>query len=79
MNRRLSGLRFAGVEAKAPGSPILHGAEEAGTITSSAFSPAFGCALALAYLKRAYLEPGTEVTVGGAAAIVTALPFARSR
>jgi folate-binding protein YgfZ len=79
VNRKLSGLRLTGGDAPAPGSPVVHGAEEAGAVTSSAFSPAFGCALALAYLKRGYLDPGTEVTVGGAAATVSSLPFARSR
>jgi folate-binding protein YgfZ len=80
VNRKLSGLRLAraGVEAPAPGSPVLHGDEEAGTVTSSALSPAFGGALALAYLKRGHWEPGTEVTVGGATATVSSLPFARS-
>jgi len=79
VNRKLSGLRLAGVDAPAPASPVLCVAEEAGAVTSSAFSPAFDCALAFAYLKRAYLEPGTEVTVGGATATVSSLPFARSR
>ncbi len=79
VNRKLSGLRLTGGDAPAPGSPVVHGAEEAGAVTSSAFSPAFGCALALAYLKRGYLDPGTEVTVGGATATVSSLPFARSR
>jgi folate-binding protein YgfZ len=76
VNRKLSGLRVAGVDAPAPRSPVLRGVEEAGAVTSSAFSPSFGSALALAYLKRGSLEPGTEVTVCGAAATVTALPFA---
>jgi tRNA-modifying protein YgfZ len=77
VNRRLSGLRLARVEAAAPGSPVLKGADEAGAVTSSAFSPAFGGALAFAYLKRGYFEPGTELTVGGEAAIVSPLPFPR--
>jgi len=78
VNRKLAGLTLAGNEPPAPGTPVLHGVEEAGAVTSSAFSPAFGGALALAYLRRAYLEPGTEVTVGGATATVSSLPFARS-
>jgi folate-binding protein YgfZ len=77
VNRKLSGLRLAGVEAPAPGTPVLRGAEDAGAVTSSAFSPAFGCPLALAYLKRGHLEPGTEVSVGGVKAIASPLPFAR--
>ncbi len=77
VNRKLMGLRFGRVEAPASGSAVLHGSEEAGAVTSAAFSPAFGGALALAYLKRAYLEPGIEVTIGGATATVSSLPFAR--
>jgi folate-binding protein YgfZ len=77
VNRKLAGLKLSGVEAPAPGSPVLHGAEEVGAVTSSAFSPAFGGTLALAYLKRGHWEPGTEVTVGTAAATVFSLPFAR--
>ena len=78
VNRKLAGLTLGGNEPPAPGTPVLRGVEEAGAVTSSAFSPALGGALALAYLKRAYLEPGTEVTVGGATATVSSLPFARS-
>jgi folate-binding protein YgfZ len=77
VNRKLMGLRLGRVEAPASGSAVLHGSEEAGAVTSAAFSPAFGGALALAYLKRAYLEPGIEVTIGGATATVSSLPFAR--
>jgi glycine cleavage system aminomethyltransferase T len=77
VNGKLSGLKLAGNEPPARGSLVMHGAEEAGEVTSSAFSPAFGCALALAYLKRGHWEPGTEVTVAGATATVSPLPFAR--
>jgi folate-binding protein YgfZ len=77
VNRKLAGLRLAGREAPTAGSPVLHGAEEAGAVTSAAFSPAFGGVLALAYMRRAYLEPGTEVMVGGVSASVSSLPFPR--
>ncbi|HEY7700421.1 MAG TPA: glycine cleavage T C-terminal barrel domain-containing protein [Vicinamibacteria bacterium] len=75
VNRKLSGLKVAGNAPPAPGTPVMRGPEEAGAVTSSAFSPAFGCPLALAYLKRGHWEPGTEVTVAGAAATVSSLPF----
>jgi len=77
VNRKLAGLRFAGDVPPAPGSPVNHGAEEAGAVTSSAFSPAFGGALAFAYLKRGHWEPGTELRVGSATAAVSSLPFPR--
>lgn len=78
VNRKLAGLKLSGNEPPAPGSPVIEGSEEAGAVTSSAFSPTFGCALALAYLKRGHWEPGTEVTVAGATATVSSLPFSRS-
>ena len=77
LNRKLAGLRLAGDVPPAPGSPVMHGAEQAGAVTSSAFSPAFGGALALAYLKRGLWEPGTELAVGSATAAVSSLPFPR--
>ncbi len=77
VNRKLSGLKLISGEPPAPGAAVQGGSEDAGTVTSSAFSPAFGCALALAYLKRGYWEPGMELEAGGAKAIVSSLPFAR--
>ncbi len=77
LNRRLSGLRLAGREAPSPGAKVLHEGEEVGTVTSSAYSPAFGQVLALAYLKRGHWEPGTQVTVADAPATVSSLPFSR--
>jgi folate-binding protein YgfZ len=76
VNRKLAGLKVAGNEPAAPGTLVMHGGEEAGAITSSAYSPSFGCALALAYLKRGHWEPGTEVTVAGTTSEVSSLPFA---
>jgi folate-binding protein YgfZ len=77
VNRKLSGLILGGGEPAAAGAAVHRGAEEAGTITSSVFSPSFGGVLALAYLKRGFWEPGTELSVGGASALVSPLPFAR--
>jgi folate-binding protein YgfZ len=78
VNRKLTGLKVAANDPPARGSLVMHGSEEAGEVTSSAYSPAFGCALALAYLKRGHWEPGTEVTVSGAIATVSPLPFSRT-
>ena len=75
LNRRLAGLRLPGREAPAAGSAVLRDGEEAGAVTSSAFSPSFEGNLAFAYLKRGHWEPGTELTVGGRRATVSSLPF----
>ena len=46
-------------------------------MTSSAISPALEQPIALAYLHRDFLTPGTAVSVDGAAATVTELPFVK--
>jgi tRNA-modifying protein YgfZ len=77
LNRKLSGLKLSGSEPPPAGAPVTRGSEDAGAVTSSAFSPSFGCVLAFAYLKRGHWEPGMEVSVGGASARVSSLPFSR--
>jgi folate-binding protein YgfZ len=76
LNRKLVGLLVPTGPKPPPGSKVLRGEEEVGVVTSSAESPAFGGALALAHLKREVFEPGTAVLLeGGVEAIVSALPF----
>jgi tRNA-modifying protein YgfZ len=76
--RRLVGLRVNGA-APPHGARIHAGGRDVGFITSSAMSPRFG-AIALGYVHRDFLEPGTAVEVetgsGRAPAAVSALPFA---
>lgn len=74
--RRLVGLTFepdAAVPAK--DERIRSGERDLGVITSAVRSPALGRPIALGYVHRDFVEPGTVVTVAGAAAAVTALPF----
>jgi aminomethyltransferase len=73
--RRLVGLTVAGDEVPAAGAPLQAGEKEAGKIRSAAWSPTLGHAIALAYVHRDCAEPGTELRVGDATAVVTALPF----
>jgi folate-binding protein YgfZ len=75
LNRKLSGMSLAGPEAPSRGSAVLRDGEEVGLVTSAAFSPAMSRTLAFAYLKRGHWEPGTELTVGTKAAVVSSLPF----
>jgi folate-binding protein YgfZ len=77
LNRKLSGLELEGSEAPASGAPVQRGGEDAGAVTSAAFSPSFGRVLAFAYLKRGSWEPRTDVTVSGRSARVSPLPFSR--
>ena len=77
--RKLVGLRVDGDRVPAAGAAIQAGADDtardAGRVTSSTWSPALGQPIAIGYVHRDFVEPGTELTVDGAAARVTALPF----
>jgi folate-binding protein YgfZ len=77
--RRLVGLTLDPEAAvPAPGSGIRAGDREIGTITSAALSPALGRPIALGYVHRDFVEPGTAVTVADGSqspAVVTRLPF----
>jgi folate-binding protein YgfZ len=75
--RKLVGLVFESGTAPAPGEHVTSGSREIGHVTSSAMSPALGRPVALAYVHRDFLEPGTAVSVGGHSGVVTALPFVR--
>ena len=76
--RRLVGLR-AGGDAPPRGARIHGGGREIGTVTSAVVSPRFG-AIALGYVHRDFVEPGTAVEIdtdtGRTPAVVSALPFA---
>jgi folate-binding protein YgfZ len=73
--RRLIGLRVDGPSAPPSGTLVRAGDREVGHVTSSAWSPTLEQPIALAYIHRDFVEPGTIVTVGGVNATVTQLPF----
>ncbi len=79
VTRHLVGLRLEDIVD--PGVTVSADGKQAGTVTSSAFSPRFG-PIALAYMKRPYHMPGVNVKVnhdragGDIPAMVTTLPFA---
>jgi folate-binding protein YgfZ len=79
--RRLVGLTIDGETAPAAGSAIVGGGKDIGHVTSAAVSPTLGKPIALGYVHRDFVEPGTAVSVvSGAArlsATVTELPFVR--
>jgi len=76
--RKLVGLTIDGEQVPGAGAPIRSGEREIGQVTSSTASPAMKRPIALAYVHRDFLEPGTAVTVGDQSATVTALPFVPS-
>jgi folate-binding protein YgfZ len=74
--RRLVGLAFdpsAAVPAR--GERVRAGDRDVGTITSAVQSPALGRPIALGYVHRDFVEPGTMLDVAGATAVVSGLPF----
>jgi folate-binding protein YgfZ len=73
--RRLVGLTLDGTAPPSSGSTVKVDDREIGSVTSSASSPALGKPIALAYVHRDYVAPGTVVSVDGVAAVVTSTPF----
>jgi folate-binding protein YgfZ len=73
--RKLVGLTLDGGDAPAAGAAVRSGDREIGRVTSSTASPALQRPIALAYVHRDFLEPGTTVTVGDQTGTVTTLPF----
>jgi len=71
--RKLVGLRIEG-EVPASGARIMSGEREVGKVTSAAGSPRLG-AIALGYVHRDVVAPGTRVEIEGTPAVVSALPI----
>jgi folate-binding protein YgfZ len=76
MNRKLAGLRLGSAET-APGTELKKDGKKVGWLTSVVRAPGSGQYLALGYVHRDHLEPGTVLAVGDgpAEATVSALPF----
>ena len=75
--RRLVGLTLpASSPVPSPGAALRAGGKDAGRVTSAAFSPALARPIALGYVHRDFVEPGTRVEIDGSGgAIVAALPL----
>jgi len=76
VNRKLVGLTLSGPASN--GAKISKDRQEVGWVTSSAYSPSLRRAIALGYVRREVLDPGTVVLVGSGDrehATVTSLPF----
>ena len=72
--RKLVGLLCDNGPVPASGAPVtVEG--RIGHVTSSAWSGALDRPVALAYLHRDFLAPGTPVSIDGQPAVVHALPF----
>jgi len=79
VNRKLVGLALGGPEgAGLPprGARLTRDGKEVGAITSAIESPTLGRRIALGYVRREHLAPGTKLEVeGGGSAEVVPLPF----
>jgi folate-binding protein YgfZ len=73
--RRLVGMVLSGDRVPASGAVVRAGDREIGHVTSSAWSPRMNGPIALGYVQRDFVEPGTSVSVDGASAEVVAPPF----
>jgi len=79
--RKLAGLSIEGDTVPAAGAAISGGGKEIGRVTSAVMSPSLGRPVALGYVHRDFVEPGTAVAIaaGDASlpATVVELPFVR--
>lgn len=76
--RKLVGLKLTGGAVPSSGAAIVSEGREVGHVTSSTWSPSLERPIALGYVHRDFLAPGTIVAVDGAAAEVSALPLVPS-
>ena len=63
LDRRLGGIAIDCGELPPGGAPVIHRGERVGAVTSAVHSPRLGKTLALAVLRKAFLQPGTAVEV----------------
>jgi tRNA-modifying protein YgfZ len=73
--RKLVGFSIDGDHVPAAGATVTAAGREVGNVTSATWSPALDHAIALGYVHRDFVEPGTELTIDGTAAKVVTLPF----
>jgi folate-binding protein YgfZ len=73
--RRLVGLVLEGGAVPLSGTTVHAEGREVGRVTSGVASIALKQPIALAYVHRDFVAPGTPLAVEGAPAVVTALPF----
>ena len=73
--RKLVGLLLESGSAVPVDAPVLSDEREIGRVTSATVSPALDRPIALAYVHRDFVQPGTPVLVDNRPAVVTALPF----
>ena len=74
--KKLVGITFdPGSPAPSCGDRVMSGGRDVGSITSSVQSPDLGRPIALGYVHRDFVQPGTALEIAGIRASVAALPF----
>jgi folate-binding protein YgfZ len=73
-SHRLVGLVAAGEEVFVPGEALSSGGKSVGEVTSACRSEGIG-SIALAFVRRAFAEPGTQLEVAGREVSIAPLPF----
>ncbi len=73
--RKLVGLIAEGDVVPAAGETVHGDGREIGEVTSATWSPALQRPIAMAYVSRDFISPGTPVLVNGSPAVVASLPF----
>jgi folate-binding protein YgfZ len=73
--RKLVGIALDGDVVPSSAASVQSDGRQIGHVTSAVESPSLGRPIALAYLHRDFVQPGTRVTVDGNPAVVTDLPF----
>src|SRR5262249_56879052 len=63
VNRALTGLRLEGDRVPTPGAAVVAGEREIGRVTSAVRSLGLGGPIALGYVRREHLDPGSEGAV----------------
>ncbi len=78
VNWKLAGVIVESAQPPAPGEKLTFDGKEVAEITSACVSPTLEKSIALAYIRKEHVEPGTRLETGsGVAAEVTSLPFYR--
>jgi folate-binding protein YgfZ len=73
--KKLVGLTLDGESTPSAGASVMSGDRAVGAITTAVSSPALGRPIALAYVQRDFILPGTVLSVDGVPATVSELPF----
>jgi folate-binding protein YgfZ len=73
IHRTLRPLEIESLEVPPAGTKLKVGDAEAAEIASAAFSPRLGKVVALAYVRTQFTEPGMELLLGTAPALISAI------